>query len=183
MTGHHEFGMRQYSGGRRRPRRDSRTARAQRRPHGTRPRPLLVVHVRFRAGPDRVGSRNLAKRSASCATKICAATRSKRSTASSRTPELDPERLPPMRETYTQKLSFPDYYKPKFNADELNDIVEVTDATRHAIRVRRRRARRSRHYTGDALGARGESLWIALALIALQRVWTLRTRNATRPAC
>jgi hypothetical protein len=34
-----------------------------------------------------------------------------------------------VRETYTQKLSLPDYYKPKFNADELNDIVEVTDAT------------------------------------------------------
>jgi len=43
--------------------------------------------------------------------------------------ELDPAKFTAVRETYTQKLSLPDYYKPKFNADELNDIVEVTDAT------------------------------------------------------
>ncbi|HEY3674830.1 MAG TPA: sulfotransferase [Candidatus Tumulicola sp.] len=43
--------------------------------------------------------------------------------------ELDADKFAAARETYTQKLSLPDYYKPKFNADELNDIVEVTDAT------------------------------------------------------
>lgn len=32
------------------------------------------------------------------------------------------------REAYVSKLSFPDYYRPKFDTSELNDIVEVTGA-------------------------------------------------------
>lgn len=42
--------------------------------------------------------------------------------------ELAPEPFAATREAYTEKLSLPDYYRPKFDASELADIVEVTDA-------------------------------------------------------
>ena len=41
--------------------------------------------------------------------------------------ELDPAPFAQTRAAYTEKLSLPDYYKPKFNTQELADIVEVTD--------------------------------------------------------
>jgi hypothetical protein len=40
--------------------------------------------------------------------------------------ELAPEKFADVRATYVEKLSLPDYYRPKFDASELNDIVEVT---------------------------------------------------------
>ncbi len=42
--------------------------------------------------------------------------------------ELSPEPFAATRAAYTEKLSLPDYYRPKFDASELADIVEVTDA-------------------------------------------------------
>ncbi|MGA8535574.1 MAG: sulfotransferase [Candidatus Tumulicola sp.] len=41
--------------------------------------------------------------------------------------ELAPEPFAATRAAYTEKLSLPDYYRPKFDASELADIVEVTD--------------------------------------------------------
>jgi hypothetical protein len=40
---------------------------------------------------------------------------------------LAPEPFAATRAAYTEKLSLPDYYKPKFDAQELADIVDVTD--------------------------------------------------------
>jgi hypothetical protein len=39
---------------------------------------------------------------------------------------LAPEAFAATREAYISKLSLPEYYRPSFNARELNDIVEVT---------------------------------------------------------
>lgn len=39
---------------------------------------------------------------------------------------LEPSRFAATREAYGQKLSFPDYYKPKFDADGLSEIVTAT---------------------------------------------------------
>ncbi len=41
--------------------------------------------------------------------------------------ELPAEPFAATRAAYTEKLSLPDYYRPKFDASELADIVEVTD--------------------------------------------------------
>lgn len=40
--------------------------------------------------------------------------------------ELDPQAFANTREAYVAKLSLPDYYRPKFDAAELQDIVETT---------------------------------------------------------
>lgn len=40
--------------------------------------------------------------------------------------ELEPASFARIRAAYGEKLSFPDYYKPKFNADELDEIVAAT---------------------------------------------------------
>jgi hypothetical protein len=40
--------------------------------------------------------------------------------------ELDPESFAATRTAYSQKLSFPDYYKPKFDSDELAKITSAT---------------------------------------------------------
>jgi hypothetical protein len=40
--------------------------------------------------------------------------------------ELTPEPFAAIRTAYTEKLSLPDYYRPKFDARELADIVDVT---------------------------------------------------------
>ena len=40
--------------------------------------------------------------------------------------ELDPAAFATARETYGKKLSFPDYYRPSFSADELAQIVAAT---------------------------------------------------------
>ena len=42
--------------------------------------------------------------------------------------ELPAEPFAGARAAYAEKLSLPDYYRPNFDAGELNDIVEVTDA-------------------------------------------------------
>ena len=42
---------------------------------------------------------------------------------------LAPEPFAASRAAYCEKLSLPDYYKPKFDASELADIVEVTSST------------------------------------------------------
>lgn len=39
---------------------------------------------------------------------------------------LAPEPFAPVRAAYAEKLSLPDYYKPNYDASELNDIVEAT---------------------------------------------------------
>jgi hypothetical protein len=40
--------------------------------------------------------------------------------------ELQPETFAATREAYNQKLSFPDYYKPKFDAEQLSAITSAT---------------------------------------------------------
>jgi len=40
--------------------------------------------------------------------------------------ELQPEAFAATREAYNQKLSFPDYYKPKFDAEQLSAITSAT---------------------------------------------------------
>jgi hypothetical protein len=40
--------------------------------------------------------------------------------------ELDPQSFAATREAYGQKLSFPDYYKPKFDAAQLQSIISAT---------------------------------------------------------
>ena len=64
--------------------------------------------------------------SALCATKTSAATRLPPSTEFSRTPVSTPQSFAAARETYSKKLSFPDYYKPAFDADTLGEIVAAT---------------------------------------------------------
>ncbi|HTU82948.1 MAG TPA: sulfotransferase [Candidatus Acidoferrales bacterium] len=40
--------------------------------------------------------------------------------------QLDPKTFADVRTAYTAKLSLPDYYRPNFSREELDDIVEVT---------------------------------------------------------
>ncbi|HLX25589.1 MAG TPA: sulfotransferase [Candidatus Cybelea sp.] len=42
--------------------------------------------------------------------------------------QLAPETFASVRSAYAEKLSLPDYYRPNFNASELDDIVDVTSA-------------------------------------------------------
>ena len=130
LTGHHEFGPNQVMANVGDPHELREIRRLFDAGNGRAfSRALLGLRLRLRRASSCATIRSSLAASASCATKISAPIRWRTIDRIVAHTELDPESFAATRTAYSQKLSFPDYYKPKFDSDELAE-----DHVRHERR-------------------------------------------------